>query len=248
QYGLEWIELRGVPGPKKEYARLPETDVRAAAAELAASGLKVSFLNTSLLKFAWPGTEPIRRPPGPAEQTRFDRRLDDLGQAIRAAHLFGVDKIRVFTGTRVAQPHALFPRIAEVLGEMARIAEKEKVKLLIENEGSCNVATGSETAALLELLPSKAIGINWDPLNEASQKEKPFPEGYSLLPKKRIGNVQIKGKSLLEDARRLDWKAIFAALERDGYTGQVGLETHYFDGTLIEKSHASIREILRIVS
>ncbi|MGH9660826.1 MAG: hypothetical protein ACRD96_19920, partial [Bryobacteraceae bacterium] len=87
QYGLEWIELRGVPGPKKEYARLPETDVRAAAAELAASGLKVSFLNTSLLKFAWPGTEPLRRPPGPNEQTRFDRRLDDLGQAIRAAHL-----------------------------------------------------------------------------------------------------------------------------------------------------------------
>jgi sugar phosphate isomerase/epimerase len=67
-----------------------------------------------------------------------------------------------------------------------------------------------------------------------------------VLQKKRICNVQTKGKSLLEVNDKIDWASIFHALERDGYRGQVGLETHYFDGTKIEKSHLSMQEMLRI--
>jgi sugar phosphate isomerase/epimerase len=104
-----------------------------------------------------------------------------------------------------------------------------------------------EIADFLKLLPQKSIGLNWDPLNGTSQKENPYPDGYSLLPKKRIHNVQMKGHSLLDDQRKLDWRAIFAALDRDGYKGCAGLETHYFDGTLIEKSHLSVKEIIRIL-
>ena len=41
---------------------------------------------------------------------------------------------------------------------------------------------------------------------------------------------------------------MIAALEKDGYGGALGLETHYFDGTNIEKSHLSMQEILRLVA
>ncbi|MGH9719969.1 MAG: sugar phosphate isomerase/epimerase family protein [Bryobacteraceae bacterium] len=264
QYGLKWVELRAVPnkrgaeprpGPRGEYALLPEEAVKAAAAQLSAAGLRVSFLNTSLLKFTWPGTEPVRRRPETdeararrlkSEGERFERRMEDLNKAIRAAHILGVDRIRVFTGTRVEEPRKLFGRMADVLGEMARVAEKQKVQLLVENEGSCNIATSAETADLLAMLPSKAIGINWDPLNEVSQKQAPFPGGYNLLPKKRIGNVQIKGRSVLEGPQKLDWKAIFSALDRDGYKGKIGLETHIFE-SLIESSHASMKAILSLL-
>ena len=44
-----------------------------------------------------------------------------------------------------------------------------------------------------------------------------------------------------------DWKAIMAALEKDGYAGKIGLETHLFDGTLIAAAHTSMQEMLRIV-
>ena len=98
----------------------------------------------------------------------------------------------------------------------------------------------------MKALPSKAVGINWDPHNDLNHHETPFPDGYRLLPKHRLWNVQAKGKSLLEPKEKLDWKAIFQALGRDGYRGAIGLETHYFDGTLIEKSHASIKEMIRI--
>ena len=65
--------------------------------------------------------------------------------------------------------------------------------------------------------------------------------------KKRILNVQIKGKGVMDNPERLDWKSILQAMQRDGYPYQIGLETHIFDGTLIKASHTSIREILRIV-
>ncbi|MCC6858645.1 MAG: sugar phosphate isomerase/epimerase [Bryobacterales bacterium] len=256
QYGLSWVELRSVPGGGGEYAFLPEGEVKAAAGRLREAGLRVSFLNTSLLKFGFPGAEPVRRRPETSEaravrlareKARFEGRLDELRKAIRAAHIFDTGKLRVFTGTRVADPPALYPRLAEILGGMAEVAGKEGVQLLVENEPSCNIGSCAELAAFLKLLPSKWIGINWDALNGAALNETPFPDGYGLLPKARIGNVQIKGRSVLNTPQRLDWKAIMQAMARDGYQGHFGLETHIFDGTLIESSHASVREMLRIV-
>ena len=100
----------------------------------------------------------------------------------------------------------------------------------------------------MKLVPSKAVGLNWDPQNELGLKQIPFPDGYNLLPKKRIGNVQIKGKGIMPgSSERLDWKAILQALQNDGYTQRIGLETHVFDGTLIEAAHVSMKEILRVV-
>jgi sugar phosphate isomerase/epimerase len=130
---------------------------------------------------------------------------------------------------------------------MSELAAKENVKLAVENEASCNVNTCAEIVGLMKLLPEKTVGINWDPWNAVNTNEVPFPAGYAMLPKKRIWNVQMKGHSLLEDQRKLDWRSIFTALEKDGYNGRIGLETHYFDGTVIEKSHLSMREIRRIV-
>lgn len=257
QYGLKWVELRAVPGQKTYYQFLDEPELRAVRKELDAAGLRVSFLNTGLLKFPLPGTEPLRHRNESAEarakrlardQAEFDRRMEDLRKAIRAAHILGTDKIRIFTFTRVAEPLSLLPRIAEILEPMVALAEKENVRLLVENETSCNVATCAEVAALLKLLPSPHLGINWDAHNGSAFNERPFPDGYNLLPKERIGNVQIKGRSVLEGPQKLDWAAIFRAMEADGYPGCFGLETHIFGPELFQKSHECMREILRIVN
>jgi hypothetical protein len=58
-YGLQNVEIRNPPG-KKEYFTLPEPEIKADAELFAKEGLKVSFVNSSLLKFTWPGTEPAR--------------------------------------------------------------------------------------------------------------------------------------------------------------------------------------------
>jgi sugar phosphate isomerase/epimerase len=256
KYGLTNVEIRNVPGGK-EYYTLPEAQIKADALRFKNEGLKVSFVNTGLLKFTWLGTEAARRRTETPEardkrlaneKARWDRRMDDLRAAIRCAQIMGCDKVRVFTGTRTANPSEVFPRIAETIGsEMAAVAEKEKVYLLIENEGSQNVATAAELNDSLKLIPSKWVGCNWDPHN-AYGKEKAFPEGYEALPKKRVMNIQIKGKGVMPASpEKEDWKTIFEALEKDGYKYKVGLETHIFDGTLIAAAHTSMEEIMRIV-
>jgi L-ribulose-5-phosphate 3-epimerase len=258
QYGLSFVEIRDRRAEtRKEYFQLTEAEIRADALRFQKEGLKVSFVNTSLLKFAWPGTEPVRRRPETpegrerrvaSEKARWDRRMDDLHKAIRCAQIMGCDKLRVFTGSRVAEPESVYPRISETIGsEMAAVAEKEKVFLLIENEMSQNVATSAELAEIMKRIPSKWVGFNWDPHN-AYGKETSYPDGYSLLPKKRMLNLQIKGKGVMPSSpEKEDWKAIFGALEHDGYKHKVGLETHIFDGTLIQAAHTSMEEILRIV-
>jgi len=175
EYGLQNLELRNVPGGK-EYAFLPEVDAKLAAADFARNGIRISFMNSSLLKFPWPGTEPARKRQETddarakrleAETTRFARRMDDLKTAIRNCHILNVDLLRVFTGARTAEPDKLHSRIVDVLGEMSLVAEKEKIHLLIENEASCNIGTSAELAAILKLLPSKWIAANWDSIERA---------------------------------------------------------------------------------
>jgi sugar phosphate isomerase/epimerase len=257
QYGLTNVEIRNPAGAKKEYFTLSEAEIRTDALRFQKEGLKVSFVNTSLLKFTWPGTEPARkRTETPearekrlaAEKARWDRRMEDLHKVIRCAQIMGCDKVRVFTGTRVQDPKSMYARIAETIGgEMAAVAEKEKVYLLIENEGSQNIGTSAELGEVFKLIPSKWVGLNWDPHN-AYGKEKSYPDGYAELPKKRILNVQIKGKGVMPASpEKEDWKAIMQALDKDGYKGKVGLETHIFDGTLIAAAHTSMEEIMRIV-
>lgn len=248
KYGLEWLELRVRPGvrgtPRPEYFQMPVADLKQAARQFKDAGIRISFLNTSMLKYLMPGTTPAN--PRWKASDRYEGRMDELNKALEAADILGVRKVRVFTFMRVTEPRELFPRIAEDLMRHAEVAGRAKVTLLVENEGSCNVATGAELVAMLKLAPSKWLGINWDPLNAARGKEIVFPDGYETLPAKKIGNVQIKGKSILDFPERMDWAAIFRRLEKDGYQGQVGLETHIFDEKLIEWSHKSMQEIIRI--
>jgi L-ribulose-5-phosphate 3-epimerase len=255
QYGVKLVELRGVPGQKgQHYGKLSDAQLKEAAKQFSDNGLKVSFLNTGFFKITLPGSNPTRRKETPEKkaeriakhQADFGRWKQDLQDAIRSAHAFNVDQLRVFTFLRVPEPEKVFQQTADAVGEMVELAAKDNVRVLVENEGSCNVATSAEMAGFMKLLPQRTAGINWDPLNGMSE-EKPYPEGYNLLPKKRIWNVQIKGHSLLDPAKVLDWRSIFASLDRDGFKGNVGLETHYFDGTRVEKSHASMKEIKRIL-
>jgi len=121
---------------------------------------------------------------------------------------------------------------------MALAAKKQRIYLLIENEASQNVATSAELAGIMKIVPSKWVGMNWDPHN-AYGREKSYPDGYALLPKNRLLNVQVKAKGVMPDSpEKEDWKAIMLALDKDGYKGKIALETHIFDGTLIAAAHS----------
>ena len=49
-----------------------------------------------------------------------------MWRAVTAANILGVDKIRVFTGTRVANPETTYPLIVQTMEELTPIAEKAR--------------------------------------------------------------------------------------------------------------------------
>src|SRR5258708_19699160 len=78
------------------------------------------------------------------------------------------------------------------LKQAAERCAKVNIVLLLENEMSCNTATGEEAAAVLKALPNKNFMLNWDPGNAAALGSRPYPTGYELLPKDRIGPCPCK--------------------------------------------------------
>jgi sugar phosphate isomerase/epimerase len=257
QYGMQWVELRNVPETKKEFSFLTEPELKRWASELASNKLRVSFLNTSLLKFTWPGLNPEaprketdeqRATRLAADQKKWDRRKEDVSSALMAANILGVDKVRVFTGTRVANPETAYPLIVRAMEDLIPLAEKAKIKLLIENENSQNIGTSAELKAIMELIPSKTVGYNWDPGNAQSLKETPWPDGYRQLPVARMMNVQFKAKNVLDASPdHLNWQAIMEAMQKDNYQGELGLETHTPGDALIQNAHECMKDIMHIV-
>ena len=233
--GLLCVEVRNLPGTNREYATGREADIEAAAAHLNNEKVKVSVVDTSLLKFAWPDTQPLK---GAPDQARWDRRMDDLRKALRSAQIMGSDKLGIFAGARAADPASLFPRTADAIAEMALEAEKQKVTLLLENDPATNVATSEELAAVMKLVSSKWVGINW----------KPAPEGYALLPKRRILNVRVPAASLDPGKpESINWKSILVALDKDGYGGKIALETGIAGSAGIAVARDSLDQLVHIV-
>ncbi len=259
-FGLEWLELRDVPAlphEGKPYFFLPDEELKPAAKAFHDNGIKISFLNTNLCKNALPDTQPAswskhdaawRADRTERAKKEYGERFERLDKCLRAAEAFKCPYIRIFAFLRVSDPPAVYERVSNILGEMAERTRKRGFLLLIENEPSCNVGNSAEIAQFLKLMPENIMGFNWDARNSSSLGEVPFPEGYQKLPKSRMKNAQIKGHDILDPDKPIDWAPIFAAMDKDGYEGRIGLETHYFDGTRLERSHLAMDKILKLAS
>src|SRR5207244_13466613 len=103
-----------------------------------------------------------------------------------------VDRIRIFDFWRLDDKKPDRAGIYEKLTEASNKAAKRGITLLLENEPSCNTATGAEAARTLGVVRSAYLKLNWDPGNAASVGEIAYPDGYSHLPKKRLGYMHCK--------------------------------------------------------
>jgi hypothetical protein len=268
-YGLNTVEIRELrlrpDGPSRGFAYAPPEDWKETRSRLDDAGIRVIFLNSSMGKIVLPGTEErFARPLDPnsalgklspeERRTEFERQFnlllgDHLKRCMDAGDAFGCRWIRVFAFRRVKDPIAEMPRIAEVMDRLAESARAGGFTLLLENEGSTNVATTAEMAAAARLIRSKNVALCWDPQNALGMEAHAYPAGYRLLPRKRIWNVQLKADGLVgEPAKRLDWGAIMHGMNEDGYRGQFTLETHKGRGPdNFRYAHLSMREMLRLI-
>src|SRR5262249_32288897 len=118
----------------------------------------------------------------------YAQQQEVLDRAISVAKALKTDRIRCFDFWRLDDQAPYRQGMNEDLRKAAEKLEKIGMILILENESSCNTATGAEAAKVLAEVKTPSLMLNWDPGNAADHGETPFPNGYSLLPKERIGH------------------------------------------------------------
>lgn len=245
-FGLSWIELRGMWN--KNIVDLDAAEIAESRKILEKYRLRVTDIASPLFKINWPGA-PV--PKGRKEHDEFGadfdfkQQEDVLERCIALANAFQTDRIRCFDFWRLDDQKPYRAAINDKLRQAAeRCAKSDKI-LLLENEMSCNTATGAESAAVLRAIPNKNFMLNWDPGNAAALGSTPYPNGYDLLPEKRIGHCHCKDVVRKPGggyawapvgAGIVDWVGQFRAFKRAGYHYAVSLETHWRGGGTREAS------------
>jgi sugar phosphate isomerase/epimerase len=236
-FGLEWIELRSMWN--KNVTELDAKQLDDARKILAAHKLRVTDIASPLFKTDWPGA-PVSRQSERRDQFHadFDATAQDklLDRCIALAKTFETDRIRCFDFWRLDDPAPYRAAINAKLQQAAQRCAKDNLILLLENEMSCNTATGEESAAVLQAIPDQNFMLNWDPGNAAALGSTPYPDGYALLPKNRIGHCHCKDVVRKPDQKYdwapvgggiVDWVGQLQALHHDNFHYGLSLETHW---------------------
>jgi sugar phosphate isomerase/epimerase len=247
EFNMDWIELRGMWN--KNILKLDASEVAEARRILEKFQLRVTDIASPLFKVDWPGAPQSKFSPKHDQfnaDFTFDQQPEVLERSIELAKAFHTDRVRLFDFWRLDDQAPYRAAINEKLRQAAATAAKQKIILLLENEMACNTATAAESANVLSAVRSENFMLNWDPGNAAAAGETPFPEGYSLLPKDRIGHCHCKDVTKKPSAQGTDWAPIgkgiidwpgqFTALKRDSYKYAVSLETHWRGAPTPEQS------------
>jgi L-ribulose-5-phosphate 3-epimerase len=237
-FGLEWIELRG--WWNKNVTDLDAADINRSLAILKKYNLRVTDIASPLFKTDWPGAPLSKESPRRDQfHADFDFKQQDalLEHCIELAKTFGTDRIRCFDFWRLDDQKPYRAAIDAKLRQAAQTCAKSGLILLLENEMSCNTATGEEAARTLAAVTETNFMLNWDPGNAATFADNtPYPNGYNLLPKNRIGHCHCKDVKREAGGKYewapvgggvVDWVGQFRAFQRDGYHHAVSLETHW---------------------
>lgn len=259
EFGLKYIEIRALWG--KNIMRLDAKEIAEARKILEKYKLRVSSIASPIFKTDWPGAPQSKFSPQRDQfgaNFTFEQQDELLERGFELLRVFHVDRIRIFDFWRLDDQKPHRAAMDEKLIEASKKAAKRRITLLLENEPSCNTATGAEAARTLGAVRSPNLKLNWDPGNAASRAEIAYPDGYSLLPKDRIGYIHCKDVVRAADGKYewmrmgggiIDYVGQYRALKKDGYRGVMSLETHWRGaGTPEESSRqsmAGMKELLR---
>lgn len=237
-FGMQWIELRGMWN--KNIVNLDAKQIAEAKRILAKYSLRVTDIASPLFKTDWPGAPKSKFSPKSPQfgaDFAFDQQDEVLARSFEMAKAFGTDRVRCFDFWRLDDPAPYRAGMNLALLNAANKAGKQGITLVLENEMTCNTATGAEAAKVLAAVRSPHLMLNWDPGNAAAVGEKAFPDGYALLPKNRIGHCHCKDVVKTNTGEKyewapvghgiIDWVGQFRALKNDGYRFAVSLETHW---------------------
>ena len=143
--GIGTVDLRVIDG--RNVLALSRTELAGAAQRVRTAGLSVSCICTPLLKWS---------PPGKTSKVKGDQFGFELGdrapaaiyaQAFEAAELLGARNLRIFS--YLTYDGYCVDDLCGPIDDLLALAEKFDMKLHVENEGVCNIASLAGLEALV---------------------------------------------------------------------------------------------------
>lgn len=224
---LDGIEVRSLFG--RAFKDLTKEDLELISAKSRDAGLAIAGCASPVFKCDLDSPSEI------------SAHVDLFKRAVEAAHVLGTDMVRVFAFLRRSHPATQedLKRAASHFPRLLEVVQGTGIRIGIENEASCVVGNGAETAEFWRHLPeSPQFGVVWDPCNclYLDGVNDPVKDDYPLVAP-QVSHVHIK------DAKRdgskaaptcieigtgdLDFPAQLGALKAQGYRGWITLETHW---------------------
>ena len=238
EFGMEWVEIRGLWN--QNLMNLTSTEIAGAQRILKQYQLRVTDIGSPLFKVDWPGAPTSKYSPKHDQFNAdfgYEQQPQVLEKCVEVAKAFQTDRVRGFDFWRLEDQAPYRSAINAKLQEAADQLGKQGINLVLENEFACNTATGAEAAKTLAAVPVSNFMLNWDPGNAATRGETPYPNGWDLLPKNRIGHCHCKDIVMKQGGEGFEWMPVgkgiidwvgqFKALKQAGYDHGVSLETHW---------------------
>jgi sugar phosphate isomerase/epimerase len=236
EYGVRDAELRGLWGTN--VMDLSPEQMERAREALAERGMRACGIASPLYKtYLLPRAEgDVDGPLHLAQERSLDDQLTLLERAIELTRYFDTNLVRIFAFWRQGTlTDEVFEKIVSALRPAVKRAQEAGVILGLENEHSCFLGTGEETARALREIDSAALRGVWDPGNAYMSGEDAYPVGYRAM-QPYTEHVHIKDAVRQADGSmqwvvvgegEIDFSGQLDALIADGYRGLVSLETHY---------------------
>jgi L-ribulose-5-phosphate 3-epimerase len=229
EFRLGGIELRSLNG--RAFKDLTRADIAELVTASRAEGWRVFGCATPVFKCDLDDTAAIA-----AHRDIFKRSLD-------VARELNSGLLRVFTFLRTPNPTdpAKQLRVVEHLQGLVDLAAGSGIRIGVENEHSCLVATAEETLAILAPLPVDRVGAIWDPCNVLYVPGATAPTPADLVRlAPRLFHLHVKDAlhrastdsihiavGMPVGLGEVGWRAHLRALQTTGYRGLLSLETHW---------------------
>ena len=236
EFGLDGIELRSLFGQAfKDLSRAQITEVAHRCRE---AGLAVAGCATPVFKC------PL------GSSSEIAAHLELFRRSIEFAQILGCDLLRVFTFLRRTHPANSddLARAATHFPPLLDLVRGTGLRIGVENESSCIMATGAETREFLGHLPDDPqLGIVWDPCNVLyldggnDPVHDDFPQVADRIIHMHVKDALRDGTNAATSCVELgtgqvDFPAQFRALKERGFRGWITLETHWRTIALDEAS------------
>ena len=214
ELGIDVVELRLLD--QVQVVDLGSGDLRAIRAKLDRRGFAVSAIASPFMKCG-----------------RGEPQDAVLSATLQAAELLDAPIVRAFAYWREDDARAALPDVCSALHAAAERAHDAGVRLALENEHECNVATSAEARDALDATASPHLRLIWDPGNAAMLDPSAFT-GLGGLEgiRERVAHVHVKDVTASQEWTRIgdgivDFAALLRYLDETGYDGYLSFETHY---------------------